>query len=281
MELITAASLYSQLDLPRFPLWVIVVVLLILLPASIVGGYWRGTRHRKALVSSGKDVSHVVGETALSALLALLGLLLAFSFGNSLSVFQARKAATVDEAAALGTVFLRADYLPDDGRIPLQEAILEYAKTRVLDNVAPLSTQDAAQAFLETTLAAQAKLWPLTLEATADPVEPPIKAFVASAMNEALDAHLYRLQVLSNPISEIIHVMVLGAACMGLFLFGNRAGLLGRTLTWRIFAFSGFLLIVMYTIVDTQRAKDGFIRVDDLPLLATIFDMEQALADRS
>ena len=278
MDPTTAASLYTQIELPTLSLTATALILLICLPAMAVIGFWSGWTRRRMLLRSGEEIDHVVGETTLTAILALLGLLLAFSFGDALSLAQARKAAAVDEAAALGTAFLRADYLPEAGRLPLQQALLDYSETRLLPGNGALNSQEAAQAFLERSLAAQARLWPLTLEATADPVAPAIKTFVAGAVNEAIDAHLYRLQMTTSPMSEVTRLVLLASAMTALFLLGNRAGLLGRRLTWRMFVFSGFLFIVMFTIVDTQRAKEGLVRVDDMPLRATVFDMREALA---
>jgi hypothetical protein len=278
MDPTTAASLYTQIELPTLSLIATALILLICLPAMAVIGFWSGWTRRKMLLRSGEEIDHVVGETTLTAILALLGLLLAFSFGDALSLAQARKAAAVDEAAALGTAFLRADYLPEAGRLPLQQALLDYSETRLLPGNGALNSQEAAQAFLERSLAAQARLWPLTLEATADPVAPAIKTFVAGAVNDAIDAHLYRLQMTTSPMSEVTRLVLLASAMTALFLLGNRAGLLGRRLTWRMFVFSGFLFIVMFTIVDTQRAKEGLVRVDDMPLRATVFDMREALA---
>ncbi len=134
--------------------------------------------------------------------------------------------------------------------------------------------------FLDKSLRAQSRLWPLTLEATQDPTSPPIKAFVASAINAVLDAHLYRIATLSVPIAAFTQAIVLGAATIAIFLIGNRTGLLGRDLTWRSFAFAFFLGAVMYTIIDIRRGNEGLILVDDSALRATIFDMEQALANR-
>jgi len=255
------------------------LLLFLILPSAAVLGYLSGKRRRAGLLAGNKDVDGFDGETTLGTVLALLGLLLAFSFGNALSLSQARKAAVVNETAALGTAFLRADYLSEPGRTMLKQALLDYSRTRIVPADGSINSLQSAQAFLAVTLEAQAKLWPLTLEVTADPTPPPIQTFVAGAMNDAIDAHLSRVETLSNPVSEITLAMVLIAALVALFLLGNRAGMLGRALTWRTFVLSGFLLMVMITIMDTQRGSEGFIRVDDTALKATIFDMEQAMSD--
>ena len=136
-------------------------------------------------------------------------------------------------------------------------------------------------AFLARSLTAQAPLWPLTLQATGAPTPAPVATFVAGAMTDVLDAHLYRLRTLSTPINSLALLMLLASASGALFLLGNRSGMLGRKITWRTFVFSGFLFLVMITIVDLMRPLDGTIRIDQTALMATIYDMETALAARS
>jgi len=280
MQPTTSAVVFSEITLSDIHLVPIAVVLLISLPGTVVIGFFAGRAKRRRLRDKGEDVGKVVGETTMNAFLTLLGLLLAFTFGNALTVSQSIKGAITDEAAALGTAFLRADYLEEPGRTRLQEALLEYAKTRVVPRHQPIDTRKKVLAFLETSLRAQAKLWPLTLEATRDPTPAPIKVFVASAMNDALDAHLYRLATLSVPVSAFTQAMTMAAALTAVFLIGNRTGMLGHHLNWRVFTFALFLGVLMYTIVDIRRASEGLVRVDDSALRATIYDMEQTLAAR-
>lgn len=279
METATSAALFNQISLPLLPLMQSALLLAALLPLAVVIGHFAGTKRRARLNAAGRKAD-TEGDTSLGAILALLGLLLAFTFGNALSVSQATRGSITDEASAIGTVFLRVDYLPEPGRTALQSAILDYAKTRVTPGGGTLNTLEKAQAFLDTSLRAQARLWPLLLEATEDPVPPPIQSFVASAMNDALDAHLYRMETLSVPVSEVVYLMMLVAAVTSLFLIGSTSGVDGRPLTTRTFLFAGILFVVMVTIIDTQRGSEGLIRVDDSPLRATIFDMEQALSGR-
>lgn len=275
--MITATE-YSHIDLPAVSLHLAALFFMISLPLAAVIGFATGRARRKSVLASRKEVELVAGETTLSAILALLGLLLAFSFGNALSFSHDRKAAVTNEAATLGTAFLRADYLEDPGSRKLKEALLAYSKTRILPEDGSINSPEKAEAFLLRTLEAQAKLWPLTLEVTSGATPPPIKTFVAGAINDVLDAHLVRMQALSNPVSDITKAMMLAAALVALFLLGNRAGLMGRQLTWRIFVFSGFLFVVMLTIMDTERSAEGFVRMDESTLKATALEMQMALS---
>lgn len=277
----TSASLYHELTLSRLHLGMIALILVVSLPLAVAAGYCIGRRMRRRLGADTEAAGRILSETTTSAFLALLGLLLAFAFGNSLAVFQSIKGAITDEAAALGTAFLRVDYVAEPGRTELQTALLDYARTRVVPRDAPIDTAAKAQAFLERSLDAQARLWPLTLEATRDPTPPPIQSFVAGAMNEVLDTHLYRMATLSVPISAFTQGMVLAAAIVAMLLVGDRMAMLNQVPTWRTFVFAVFLGVLMYTIVDIRRSSEGLIRVDDSALQATIFDMEAALGNHA
>ena len=277
MDQATVATAYEHITLPVLGILPTALVLLALLPIFAILGFLSGRARRERQIADGKDIEQLIGDSSLGAILALLGLLLAFSFGNALSLLESRKADIIAEANALGTAFLRADYLPEPHRSELKQALYDYATTRIVEPDSPLGTRDRAIAFIERSLAAQARLWPLTLEATADPVPPPVATFVASASNDVIDAHQLRMRSVSVPISELSQFIVVLAACAALFLLGNGAGLAGRKLTWRTVLFSGLLLVVMMTGIDVQRASEGLIRVDQSALRATLADMKQSL----
>lgn len=281
MDPATAFPLHDQISLPTFSIQVAALILLVSLPLAALAGFLAGSSRRRRLRPDQSTADLAMSETTLGGLLALLGLLLAFTFGNALSLSQDRKRLIIEEAAALGTVFLRADYLTEPGRTELQTAILDYTKTRIVPDTGSLASIEQAQAFIEKSLQAQARLWPLTVELTADPLPPPMKSFIAGAMNDALDAHLHRTRVLSNPVSDVTQSMLLAVALTALFLIGYRSALNGQPLSWHSFVFSGFLFLVMVVILDTQRAKEGLIRVDDSALRSTVVDMERTLAGRA
>lgn len=276
MDDLTPVSIYTDGSLPLFSLTTILVLLAVLLPSVSLVGHWLG-RHQLAAAPSERHESLArSGDTTLGALLALLGLLLAFSFGNALSWAEARKQAMVEEANALGTAFLRADLLAEPGREALQRALLDYGRTRVATS-GDFASEEAAGAFLTRTFAAQAKLWPTMLEATADPLPAPLRAFVAGAVNDVIDAGAVRLAVQNRPATEITGVTLLITALTGLFFVGNRSALNGRALPWRTFAFAGLLWVVMGTIADLQRPQEGWVPANDSVLRAAILDMEAAL----
>ncbi|WP_254694206.1 hypothetical protein [Sulfitobacter sp. SK012] len=277
MEPLTSTIAYNQISMPVLQLQNLGVLLFFVLPAFAVIGHLVGKSVRKKHLGAGKDIDVRAGETTMGAVFAILGLLLAFSFGNAMSLSRTAKEVLINEAATIGTAFDRADYLPEPGRSEIKLAIYAYAVTRIVPEKEEVDTSEKVRSFLDASLREQAILWPLTLKVTADPLPAPMKTFFAGSINDVLDAHLFRMQTLSEPVSNLSQFMVLGAALTAMFLMGNRSGVLGRTLTWRIFLLSGFLFVIMFTIADTNRFEEGLVQVDDGTLRATIAEIENAL----
>src|SRR5688572_16069768 len=76
-----------------------------------------------------EQVSVVMG-----AILALLGLLLAFTFGMVEARFSARRALVLDEANAIGTTYLRATLLPEPQGANVRALLREYVDVRLTAN---------------------------------------------------------------------------------------------------------------------------------------------------
>jgi len=277
MEPSMIPEVYERITLPFLGLGAMAIVIAVLLPAFAILGFMTGRGNRNRKIASGEDVDLRAGESSLGAIMALLGLLLAFSFGSALSVLESRKTDIITEANALGTAFLRADYLPEPSRSELKAVLYDYAQTRIVPETAGIVSADEAMAFIQRSLAAQDRLWPVTLEATREPLAPAIATFVASSVNDVLDAHQVRMRSISVPVSELSQVMVVVTALAALFLLGNRTGIAGRALTWRTYVFAGLLFLVMVTVLDVQRASQGLIRVDQSALHATLAAMEAEL----
>ena len=71
------------------------------------------------------------GRLSRAAPWSLLGLLLAFSFGMVLTRYEARRELVVREANAIGTSYLRAQFLNEPYRTRLSTLLVEYAENRV------------------------------------------------------------------------------------------------------------------------------------------------------
>src|SRR5262249_49676276 len=73
---------------------------------------WTGRRTAATRSVQETERERVGLVTVESALYALLGLMIAFTFSGASSRFDLRRAQTVQEANAIGTAYLRVDLLP-------------------------------------------------------------------------------------------------------------------------------------------------------------------------
>ena len=259
----------------EFPLWASAVFFVIVLTLALESGFRIGLRKHRASKDAEKTVR---GDVTLGSMLALLGLVLAFTYAFTLSRADMRKQAIIAEANAIGTAFLRADLAAEPGRSELRERLLEYARTRVatLDVV---DSRDAFRQFLARSLEVQSTLWPTTKRALQGDVPVPLQVSIVQAVNEVLDAHTIRLAVVFDRIPAIVFITLVLIAAASLAVAAHNAGLNGRMSRLRMGAFALVLAALMLIIMDFDRPLAGFIQTDQGSLFSMIRDMENAMAE--
>jgi hypothetical protein len=90
-------------------------------------GYQIGRKRRTSI-----DEATKAWVTAIySAILAMLGLLLGFSYSMAQQRFDVRKQLVVEEANAIGTTYLRAQWLPEPYRGDVSKLLREYVDARL------------------------------------------------------------------------------------------------------------------------------------------------------
>jgi hypothetical protein len=262
-----------MLWLYELPIWVDGTLFLLLFLLTVEGGFRMGFRRHRA---AGDEKETVRGDVTLGSMLALLGLMLAFTYAFSLGRSDMRKQAIVNEANAIGTAFLRADLGAEPGRSELRQGLLEYAQTRAISN--ELYGEELREA-IDRSLQAQARLWPATKRALQGDVPGPIQASIVQGVNEVLDTHAIRIAVINDRIPAAVLILLLLTAAGALAVAAYNAGLNGNIHRWRMSAFSLVLAAMMMIIVDFDRGKQGFIRVSNQALEAVVRDMQADLVD--
>jgi len=257
------------------PAWALGLILLLILLLFMEAGFRLGLRLRPAQKETEKTLT---GDLALSAMLALLGLMLAFTYAFSLSRADLRKDAVVNEANAIGTAFLRADLVAEPGRSELRQHLLEYARTRVftaegIENLQQLHEQ------IGRSLEAQGKLWPATRLAIQGGVSTPLEALLVQAINAVLDAHTTRFAVGFDTLPPLVLFALILIAALSIAGAAHNAGLRGRMIRWRMISFALIMVILIVIIVDFDQSLRGFIQVSNQSLISLVQNMETAIAD--
>ena len=81
---------------------------------------------KRSITEDDLPVNTIVGAT-----LALLGFMLAFTFGFTASRFDSRKQLLLDEVNSIGTTFLRAGFLPEPHCTEVRGLIRKYVDLRI------------------------------------------------------------------------------------------------------------------------------------------------------
>jgi hypothetical protein len=254
------------------PLWAVGSTFLLLYLGAVESGFRVGLARR----SSWKDADTGGGALVQTSLFAILGLVLAFTYAAGVGRLDARKNATLIEANALGTAFLRADLLVEPGRSELKRALYDYARTR---SIAPGTaiTPDQRKAFINRTLEKQKVIWPATKRAIAQENPVPLEVALMAAVNDVLDAHSVRLAAVMDQLPSAVIWLLLLVATSALSVAGYNAGIQGKMSRWRMTAFTIVLAALTVIILDFDRPNDGTIVVKQNSIDAVVADMKALL----
>lgn len=200
------------------------------------------------------------------ALLGLVALLLAFGLSLALGRYEDRRAATVAEANAIGTSFLRAQLVSEPERTPSLALLRDYIDLaiRVAYEIPGSSSMVRTTAAEEVV---QRRLWRLggrTIAAA--PVASAPRLYIDS-LNETFDDQSARLSALNNRVPSAVLLLEVVAAAVAVGLLALHISILGRGLAPVLLAavfVSGLLLVTF----DLDRPTRGLINVPATPLLA-------------
>lgn len=238
-------------------------VIILLLPGFFLSiflfieiGRRRGIRY--AAEHTAQTVA-VFGTTQ-TAIFALLGLLVAFTFSGAAARFDARRTLTVDEANAIGTAYLRLDLLPATTQPPLREKFRRYTEARIAVYQA-LPDIKASDTHAARAVALQGEIWTDAMSALRE--NPTSLLLMLTALNAMIDITTTRSIVLKTHIPPIVVValIVLTLACSLLIGTGlppeRTFGVLLHT-----FCFAFVVTATMYVIFDLDHPRVGLIRLD-------------------
>ncbi len=262
--------------LREVPIWIWAPIIFGFLRVAFAMGTHLGRRERERL---GAENIGTGGQVTLGAMLALLGLLLAFTYSFALNRADARKVALVEETNAIGTAYQWADLAAEPARTELQTRLLDYAKTRIITPEA-LSDDDKLAEALARSLDALDRIWPATKAAIGEEPRGPVQAATVAAVIEVGDVSTIRIAAGSYRIPHIVMGMLLLVMFLALMLVAYRAAKHDSVSLIRSRAFALVLTALILVILDFDRPQAGFIQINEHSLLALIDAMEKDLADR-
>lgn len=208
-------------------------------------------------------VSSSVGSLE-TAVFALLGLLIAFTFSGALSRFDARRAQVVQEANAIGTAWLRIDLLPAAEQPGLRYNLRAYTDARIA-TYRLLPDLAAARKELDHSRELQNEIWSKTVAAIALPgATREAKALVLPAMNDMFDMLTVRVAASQIHPPFIIYAMLVVLSLASALLAGYQsAGEKGYDWIHKV-GFAAIVAITVYVTLDMEYPRLGLIRIDGI-----------------
>jgi len=199
-----------------------------------------------------------------AALLGLVGLILAFGLTLAVGRYEDRRAASVAEANAIGTTYLRAQLIAEPARSRSIVLLRRYA-----DLALKLSDEIPGSAGMRRTATAegalQHQLWRQAGQAiAAAPVATAPRLYVDS-LNSTIDQHSVRLASLSNRVPSPVLGLEVIAAAFALGVLALHISILGRGVI-PMLAAAGLVTLLLLVTFDLDRPTRGLITVPSTPL---------------
>ena len=235
----------------RYPFLVLTLSLLVLWLSTRIGASLH--KKRRVLEADEREDLNVV----MSAALTLLGLIIGFSFSLAISRYDQRKNLEEAEANAIGTEYIRADFLSPAEAANVRVLLKNYLDQRVLF----YGTRDDRhlRQINADTARLQADLWTAVRPATeAKPT--PVAALVVSGMNDVLNSQGYTQAAWWNRIpSAAWGLMVVIAICCNLLVgYGAHRA---ETKSIVLLVLPLIVSISFFLIADIDSPRGGVVRV--------------------
>ena len=245
--------------LDALPIWALFLSVLIVSLTSFETGFWIGRRrsHR-----SEKEQEMVV-RGLVGGMLGLEAFMLAFTFGAAATHFDSRRQTILQEANAIKTAYLRADFLPEEHCAEIRHLLREYVDVRLeAIRFGKIERGIARSEELQNQLWNQAAAFKEMTPSPAFAVQ------LIQSLNEIINLHTRRVIVgtefrIPNIIMLVLYAITsLAAASIGYHsgLTGQNRPLVGIAI---ILAFSAVIMLIE----DLDRPMQGLLEVSQQALV--------------
>jgi hypothetical protein len=251
--------------LDYLPLWGVFVATVVMIALSMEVGFRIGSwRRRHSGLEKDAPVGALVGAT-----LALLGFMLATTFGIAVSRFDLRLNTFLDEVEAISTALLRAEFLSNPIQRDVKKALGDYIDARLA--ATDPTTLNIAIARSEEL---HHVLWDLTIAAERSTANQVTAGLFIESINEIIDLHTRRvIAAVGARIPGIVWMALYAVTIFGMGELGYQAALAGSA---RSPATVGLILsftLILWIIVDLDRPFEGALTVSQ----AAMRDLQRSL----
>lgn len=198
-------------------------------------------------------------------ILTLVGLLLGFMFSFAAQRYEVPRDVAVREANAIGTTYLRADFLKEPYASEMRGELARYLDLRIASYRAA-SSAERSRLGTETD-ALQRRLWTLcTTAAITEPVNAHTTLLTAT-MNDVIDRSEEQTRAFATGIPPPIVLLLFVVVAISSWLLGYGLGRIGKRDYAYTLIFAILVSFVTYAIADLSEAQQGLIQTSDAALV--------------
>lgn len=243
------------------PLWMLAPLLFL----GLVLSAWIGIALRGRLRPDPADDASE--GYLLSSALALLALLIGFTFSMALNRYDARRMMVVAEGNAIGTAWLRAELVTGPTGDPLRRAMRDYAAIRL-----QLPRSADPNVVERDTARAQAVIW-MQVRAAMPTLSPPLVSPLVTATTEMFDAASTRHWEREARIPALVLDILIVSALISSAVVGYVLGGQGRRHALVTVMLFVLLSLAITLILDLDRPWSGAITISQEPMETAVAAM--------
>ena len=246
----------------RLDLRVIFLLTIALFALATEVGFRLGRWVKAKVPESAK--SHI--GTLEAAVLALLGLMLGFSFAMSLSRYDIRRDLVLAEADAIGTTYLRAQLLPPPHNEEVPKLLRKYVDVRLAFYVVGIDDVGLRKASEEAEQLHQ-QIWSHAIALSTEGQRTEMVRLFIESMNKVIDLREKRATATSDHVPSTVFLILYTIAVIGFGFIGYSAGFSGHRHLF-VTLFVVILISVLITLIaDLDRPRRGLIKVNQQSMI--------------
>lgn len=243
----------------QVPAWLFYAITVVIVLFSFACGVFFGP-------SIQKEGAHSVIESVVAAMFVMLALILALTFSLSASRFDNRKQVLLDEVNAIGTAFLRTDFLSASQRTASRKLLKEYVDIRV--EAAALQNEKILIQLLVDSEAIHNRLWSQINTLPKQDVNSVLLGLYIQSLNDIIDIHSKRSTiVLQHHIPWPIWVTLFIVTMMTMMGVGYQFKHT-KTNNWVSILLLAFSFSAVITLIEElDRTSSNLLTVSQKPMI--------------
>jgi hypothetical protein len=204
------------------------------------------------------------GDKTTDAAMALLGLLLAFTFSMSLSKHDERRRMVLNESNAIGDFYTCATLQKEPPRQRLQHVIHNYLEHKLDAAHHELERGPEFEAVIQKSQQAHSRMTDLVAQALNDGT--PSAVPLTNTLNNLTSSHAARIVSLRDRLPWSIVLVLFIAAIVAMLLQGRQQGATRRPTLIGTTSFILLVSLVVFVTLDLNQPGQGLITVSQEPM---------------